>query len=301
MSIFNRFLKTYQLSVTLSIRQPQVETLIKPLVFPHAGRKHLIVRVTAESGLHEGISPEVQLNLASPTLTLNFTSPYILILRPAALLLCRDCHTAFQSSLHFIVNMSESGHPFLPLIPSDPYLRLNWEQEGDVGDARSSLSTVHTESRPQSAASHFSTASTASQPMVTTNAPSAAQQIDEQSAGSTSKSPSFLGKFRQWQWKFEIMLVLLSICALLAIIVLLAVKDGVPLESWDFYLSLNTIISVLGTISRSSLASAVGSCLAQEKWNWFRKRQDHLYIFDRIDNASRGPMGSFKLLFWMRF
>lgn len=200
--------------------------------------------------------------------------------------------------------MSESGHPLLLLNPPDPYLRLNWEQEGDLGDAgdaTSSLSTVHAESRPQSAASHVSTASTVSQPTDTKKPPSAAQRINEKYARSIERIPSFLDKFRQWQWKFEIMLLLLSICSLLAIIVLLAVENGVPLESWHFYLSFNTIISVLGTISRSSLASAVGSCLAQEKWNWFRKRQDHLYIFDRIDNASRGPLGSFKLLFWMRF
>lgn len=119
--------------------------------------------------------------------------------------------------------MSESGHPLLPLIPPEPYLSLNWEQEGDAGDGRSSLLTVHTESRPQSAESHVSTASTVSQSMDTTNAPSTAQQIDQQSAGSTGKSLSFLDRLRQYQWKFEIMLLLLSICALLAIIVLLAV------------------------------------------------------------------------------
>lgn len=106
---------------------------------------------------------------------------------------------------------------------------------------------------------------------------------------------------QKWQWKFETSLLFLSACSLVVIIILLAVEDGTTLDSWKFYFSLNTVVSVLGTISRASLASAVGSCIAQEKWNWFRKRQDPLYLFDRFDSASRGPVGSFKLLYWLKF
>lgn len=104
-----------------------------------------------------------------------------------------------------------------------------------------------------------------------------------------------------WQWKFETSLLFLGVCSLLAIIVLLAVENGKTLDSWKFYLSLNTVVSILGTISRASLASSVGSCIAQEKWNWFRKRQDSLYLFGRFDSASRGPLGSLKLLYWLKF
>lgn len=106
---------------------------------------------------------------------------------------------------------------------------------------------------------------------------------------------------RKWQWKFETSLLFLSVCSLVAMIVLLAVEDGTTLGSWNFYFSLNTVVSILGTISRASLASSVGSCIAQEKWNWFRKRKGPLYLFDRFDSASRGPLGSFKLLYWLKF
>ncbi|PSR97365.1 hypothetical protein BD289DRAFT_426190 [Coniella lustricola] len=101
-------------------------------------------------------------------------------------------------------------------------------------------------------------------------------------------------------WKFEALLLSLSIAALVAIVVLLVVEHGTALEAWSFYFSLNTIVSILGTISSTSLASAIASCLAQEKWNWLRKRQDHLYMFDRIDSASRGSRGSFELLAWTK-
>lgn len=203
--------------------------------------------------------------------------------------------------------MNEYGHPLLPLVSPDPYPRVNWEDEEDVGDAGGSRSTCSlltspTENRNESVASRASTASRISPSKNTTRAFSDNHQRagPGKSTGDAGKRTSFQVRIRNWHWKFEIISLLLSIYALVAIIVLLAVEDGSPSESWQFYFSLNTIISVLGTISRSSLASAVGSCLAQEKWNWFRRRQDHLYMFDRIDNASRGSLGSFKLLFWMR-
>lgn len=98
-------------------------------------------------------------------------------------------------------------------------------------------------------------------------------------------------------WRVQIGLLILSVCSLVAITVLLATEYGISLEHWTFYSSLNTIVSVLGTISRASLATAVASCLAQEKWNWFLNREDHLLMFDRLEGASRGSIGSLKLLF----
>lgn len=208
------------------------------------------------------------------------------------------------------VNMNESGHSLLPPIPQDRSLRpeLDQQQEEEEehdGNVGSRLLEVPASegNPPESALSRASTEVTACQPEQTADkAKPPVQRVAEKSKGNSGKTrPSILENFRKWQWKFEIALLLLSICSLVAIIVVLAVEDGTPLESWKFYFSLNTIISILGTVSRSSLASAVGSCLAQEKWNWFRKRQDHLYIFDRIDHASRGSLGSFQLLFWMKF
>lgn len=103
------------------------------------------------------------------------------------------------------------------------------------------------------------------------------------------------------QWKGEVGFLVFGLLSLVAIVVGLALVDGMDQKEWTFFLTLNTVISVLGTASRASLATAVGSCLAQEKWNWFLKRQDHLLMFDRIESASRGEIGSFKLLFWLKF
>ncbi|KAI1487660.1 hypothetical protein F5X96DRAFT_686643 [Biscogniauxia mediterranea] len=69
---------------------------------------------------------------------------------------------------------------------------------------------------------------------------------------------------------------------------------------WNFFLSVNAVISTLAAISRTSLAFSISSCLGQAKWNWFKRRPGNLIGFDRFDDASRGPWGSFWLIVWLR-
>ncbi|KAI1379459.1 hypothetical protein F4677DRAFT_464761 [Hypoxylon crocopeplum] len=94
----------------------------------------------------------------------------------------------------------------------------------------------------------------------------------------------------------------LALCfsALTTLVVLLIYVDGRPLEQWNGSISLNAVVSSLGAVSRTSLAFAISSCLGQVKWNWFRKRPDNLVVFDRFDDASRGPWGSLWLIIWIR-
>jgi hypothetical protein len=103
-----------------------------------------------------------------------------------------------------------------------------------------------------------------------------------------------------YSWSFEIGATVLSFLAMISIIALLYVHDGRSLREWKFFLSLNTLISILGVICRTSLAFAMGACIGQQKWNWLRSRQDQLVAFPRFDEASRGPWGCFKLLYWLK-
>ncbi|KAI0387902.1 hypothetical protein F5Y04DRAFT_274755 [Hypomontagnella monticulosa] len=99
-------------------------------------------------------------------------------------------------------------------------------------------------------------------------------------------------------WNWEIGALFLSLSSLVALIVLLVCNDGHP--QWNGFLSLNTLISTLGTISRTSLGFAISSCLGQAKWNWFKRRPDNIIIFDRFDDASRGPWGSLWLIIGLK-
>ncbi|KAK1540357.1 hypothetical protein CPAR01_06346 [Colletotrichum paranaense] len=104
----------------------------------------------------------------------------------------------------------------------------------------------------------------------------------------------------QYHWILEILAVSLSISALVAIAVLLPLYNDKPLASWSFRFSFNTVVSILGATSRATLAFAVSACISQGKWNWYRKRDDTIMVFDRFEEASRGPWGSVRLLWWSK-
>ncbi|KAK1974097.1 hypothetical protein LZ30DRAFT_694583 [Colletotrichum cereale] len=104
---------------------------------------------------------------------------------------------------------------------------------------------------------------------------------------SNATSPS-----SQYHWILEICAVILSIMALAAIAVLLPLYNNKPLSTWSFKYSSNTVVSILGATSRASLAFAVSACISQGKWNWLWQRDDTLVVFDRFEEASRGPWGA---------
>lgn len=101
-------------------------------------------------------------------------------------------------------------------------------------------------------------------------------------------------------WLLEIGSILLSIGALLAAIVVMAVQNGKPVADWTFPASINTVVSTLGVISKVSLAFTISACLGQQKWNWFRQHQGNVSLFEVFDSASRGPWGSLGLLVFTR-
>jgi hypothetical protein len=122
--------------------------------------------------------------------------------------------------------------------------------------------------------------------------------------GSTTswlKKTTSATRARQFSWFWEIVLSIISVIAGTAAIAVTAYYNKRRLTDWTFALSLNTLISVLGAISRASMAFVLGSCIGQGKWNWFRKRPEQLVVFDRFQSASRGPLGSMRLVWWFRF
>ncbi|KAI3548412.1 hypothetical protein CABS01_07677 [Colletotrichum abscissum] len=111
-----------------------------------------------------------------------------------------------------------------------------------------------------------------------------------------TKSRNSKGSSSGCGWILEICALVLSITALVTVAALLLAYDGKPLSTWSFFLTFNTIISILGTISRATLAFAIGACLSQEKWNWFKRKGDYVISYDRFEEAGRGPLGSARLL-----
>ncbi|KAK8047677.1 hypothetical protein PG996_015741 [Apiospora saccharicola] len=137
------------------------------------------------------------------------------------------------------------------------------------------------------------------------NAEAPAYSQDEVASVKEEESVQTLGRRARspWaDWKWELLLLLLSILSFVATVITLYRLNNTSLDSWSFFLGLNTVVSILAAISRAALAFAVSSCVGQAKWNWYCQKQDSLYVFERFDQASRGPWGSFRLLgaVWIR-
>ncbi|KAI4870994.1 hypothetical protein F4820DRAFT_442424 [Hypoxylon rubiginosum] len=103
-----------------------------------------------------------------------------------------------------------------------------------------------------------------------------------------------------WWWWWEIGAIILCIvCIGLVIGVLQRIEDQ-PIELWPYAIRPNSLISVLTTIAKAAMLIPIASCLSQAKWSHFQRRPhalDHLQLYD---DASRGPWGSFLLLFSWR-
>ncbi|OTB13914.1 hypothetical protein K445DRAFT_24062 [Daldinia sp. EC12] len=97
-------------------------------------------------------------------------------------------------------------------------------------------------------------------------------------------------------WGLEIFSLFIAISAFISLITVLKKADNLPIIDWIFLLSLNAVVSALSVTMRTLLAFAIGSCLGQGKWAWFKKRQGSLSRFIAFDNASRGPLGCVSLI-----
>jgi uncharacterized protein DUF3176 len=96
-------------------------------------------------------------------------------------------------------------------------------------------------------------------------------------------------------WLFEVLCGILSLACLIAITIVLHAFDNRPVPTWRYGITLNTIVSLLASISTFSLIIPITAGLSQLKWLWFREKRS-LADFQILDNASRGPTGSISLL-----
>lgn len=80
-----------------------------------------------------------------------------------------------------------------------------------------------------------------------------------------------------------------------AIFALLWVYQDKPPLRWHG-ITLNAFVAIFSTIARSLLAFTLSNSLGQWKWRWFSGGRNPLIDFEIINDASRGPLGSFRLL-----
>lgn len=82
------------------------------------------------------------------------------------------------------------------------------------------------------------------------------------------------------------------------VIVLLVLRNSPLPKSWPLNITLNAYIAILSRIASAALLFPASEAIGQLKWSWFQQRDSKkLWDFELFDNASRGPWGSFLLLF----
>jgi uncharacterized protein DUF3176 len=102
--------------------------------------------------------------------------------------------------------------------------------------------------------------------------------------------------FLAWMW--ELFAAIFSISCMAAVATILATIQDKPLSHWRFPIQPNSMVSVFSTLSNSALLFVVAKGLSQLKWIYFQKKRHRLFDLQVFDDASRGPLGSLRLL-WM--
>ncbi|KAI0526157.1 hypothetical protein F5B22DRAFT_584661 [Xylaria bambusicola] len=98
-------------------------------------------------------------------------------------------------------------------------------------------------------------------------------------------------------WLWEILSIILSGSCLVLTTVLLKIYDQKPPPQFIYGITLNALISILATFSKSSLLVAVAGAMSQLKWRWFLDQKGRSMLDTQLfEDASRGPWGSAILL-----
>lgn len=78
------------------------------------------------------------------------------------------------------------------------------------------------------------------------------------------------------------------------LVTLLAIFDGRSVWDWKS-ITLNTVVSTISLLLRALLLYPMAEAIGQWKWILFERSERSLIDFERIDLASRGPLGGLYL------
>ncbi|KAJ1709498.1 hypothetical protein NYO67_8369 [Aspergillus flavus] len=87
--------------------------------------------------------------------------------------------------------------------------------------------------------------------------------------------------------------------AFAGMVALLRVFDDRPIFDW-YGVTLNTLVSILSAAMKAALIYAISECISQWKWILFSREERLLIDFERMDSASRGPLGGINVLWKTR-
>ncbi|KAF2104206.1 hypothetical protein NA57DRAFT_70423 [Rhizodiscina lignyota] len=174
------------------------------------------------------------------------------------------------------------------------------DETNDIADNRSMVSSLSqaTDDPPARTSEHANSPNHDESSQVTLLARNPEQKLDFQST--KAPRPSRWKRFIFDTWLPEVAMISMSAVLLIAIAAVLEAYDSNPMPKLPYGLTLNAIISILATLSKSCLISVVASAISQLKWCWIQSRRRTLRDLQLFDDASRGPLGSLAMLFEVR-
>ncbi|KAL2831566.1 hypothetical protein BDW59DRAFT_140297 [Aspergillus cavernicola] len=105
-------------------------------------------------------------------------------------------------------------------------------------------------------------------------------------------------KMSDW-FVWEILGMIVSAGALIALVTILVKYDQKPQPSWR-HMSLNALISWMSTISKGCIIIASSEALGQLKWVWFSQKARPISELRTFDSASRSLYGAVELIWTLR-
>ncbi|PPJ51595.1 hypothetical protein CBER1_08479 [Cercospora berteroae] len=114
-------------------------------------------------------------------------------------------------------------------------------------------------------------------------------------------SQSLRKRRRFWQpistWWQEALAIVWLLGSLVASFATLYPYQGKPIPEWRYSITIGALLSLYSVILRLAATFLLSQGIAQLKWQWFNNGPKPLHDMVLHDNASRGPMGAFGLLY----
>jgi hypothetical protein len=128
--------------------------------------------------------------------------------------------------------------------------------------------------------------------------------VSDHSLKDQSQLPKLDWKDSDYWWPWEWLCEALAVSSLAAMVVVLMIYHGKPQAEWrQSYFTLNGLVAFLATLIKTGLIIPVSAAIGQRKWLRFLPRNKgqrnarRLGDFEMFDEASRGSIGSTKLIF----
>ena len=126
------------------------------------------------------------------------------------------------------------------------------------------------------------------------------QLLDKKDYSPQSPSWGDLNPTTQINWSWEYLMICLTLMSISALVFIFYWFHNHPLPDWPLGLTINALISIIGTFAKGCMMIVLGTALTKLKWQWYKhpKNRKNLRILDRFERVAAGSAVSAFPLMW---